>query len=67
MSRERFLIIFGLLVLLAPFVGLPLAILSWVLPVLGAAVAFIGVSYAMRKKGREPAVPHPASEVIERY
>lgn len=66
MSRDRLLIIFGLLVLASPFVGLPLSVLSWVLPVLGASVALIGLSYVMRKKNQQVAVT-VAPESIERY
>lgn len=67
MSRERLLIIFGLLVLLSPFVGLPLAILRWILPVLGAAVVLIGITNAMRRKKKQSVAPHLPAEVIERY
>ncbi len=50
MSRERLLMLLGILVVLSPFVGLPLAILTWILPVLGASVLAIGASFAMRKR-----------------
>lgn len=40
----------GILVLVSPFVGLPLAILSYVLPVLGGLTLGIGLSYAMRRR-----------------
>jgi len=65
MSRERLLIIIGVLVLLSPFVGVPLAILSWILPILGAGVSLIGISYAVRKKNAQAVVLAP--EAIERY
>ena len=39
------LIILGALVLVAPFSGLPMNILAWILPVLGLGVVAIAVSY----------------------
>lgn len=45
MSRSLMLMILGGVVLLSPFFGLPLAILTWILPVLGLAVLAIGFSY----------------------
>ncbi|MES2668703.1 MAG: hypothetical protein V4644_03385 [Patescibacteria group bacterium] len=48
MSRSLMLIIAGSLILLSPFAGLPLAILTWILPVLGLIILAIGVSYKRR-------------------
>lgn len=45
MTRESFLILLGILVVLSPFAGLPLSILSWILPVLGLLIVLIGVLY----------------------
>lgn len=45
MSRSFMLITLGALVMLAPFSGLPLLILSYVLPALGLATLAIGISY----------------------
>ena len=59
MSRERLLIAIGLLVMLAPFVGLPLSILRWFFLGIGLAVVLIGISYAVRKKR----IATPALEV----
>ena len=42
------LMILGGIVLLSPFSGLPLSILTWILPVLGLAVLAIGFSYRER-------------------
>jgi hypothetical protein len=39
------LIIIGSLVLLSPFSGLPMSILTWILPALGAVALAIGISY----------------------
>lgn len=49
MSREHILVILGAVVLIAPFVGLPLSWLSLVLPVLGLLTLAIGVSLVMRR------------------
>lgn len=50
MSRESVLIVLGLLVVLSPFIGLPLEILAWVLPVLGLIVVGIGVALRSRRR-----------------
>lgn len=50
MSRESVLVLLGLLIVLSPFVGLPLEILAWILPVLGFAVAGIGVALRSRRR-----------------
>lgn len=39
------LIILGALVFVAPFSGLPMSILAWILPVSGLALVAIGISY----------------------
>lgn len=43
MTRENVLILLGALVILAPFSGLPLSWLSFILPILGAGVVGIGI------------------------
>lgn len=55
MSRERALMLLGILVLVSPFVGLPLAILTWILPLLGGLVLGIGASYSMRRRNMQRA------------
>ncbi|MEK7511148.1 MAG: hypothetical protein AAB582_02850 [Patescibacteria group bacterium] len=60
MSRESMLIIVGVLLMLSPFVGLPLAILMWFYLAGGLLIALIGVSLRMRRK-RRPIV-HEASQ-----
>ncbi|MDB5266094.1 MAG: hypothetical protein JWM39_807 [Parcubacteria group bacterium] len=50
MTRERLLMLLGILILVSPFVGLPLTILTWILPVLGGLTFGIGASYVMRKR-----------------
>ncbi|MBU1292550.1 hypothetical protein KJ819_00595 [Patescibacteria group bacterium] len=47
MSRESVLSILGVLVLLSPFLGLPLAILSFILPLLGALT--LGIALSLRR------------------
>lgn len=58
MSRERLLMLIGILVLVSPFVGLPLTILTWVLPLLGGLTLGIGASYAMRKRNQSNPQQH---------
>lgn len=53
MSRESMLIIVGVLLMLSPFVGLPLAILMWFYLAGGLLVALIGVSLRLRRKRRQ--------------
>lgn len=43
MTRENVLILLGALVILAPFSGLPVSWLSFILPVLGAGIVGIGI------------------------
>lgn len=43
MSRESMLMVLGVLVALSPFIGLPLAILAWLLPVVGVLIVLIGI------------------------
>jgi TRAP-type C4-dicarboxylate transport system permease small subunit len=44
MSRESTVILLGVLVAVSPFTGLPLSLLSWVLPILGALLVLIGIT-----------------------
>ncbi len=55
MSKENFLILLGVLVLLSPFAGLPMAILVWVLPILGVLIVIVGIMEHRSKK--EPETP----------
>ncbi len=51
------LIVLGALTLLSPFSGLPMSILTWILPLFGLAIVAVGVSYR-----RQPArASHEAS------
>lgn len=52
------LMVLGALVALSPFSGLPLAILTWILPVLGLIAVAIGFSY----RTRAPKVQEPVHE-----
>ncbi|MDB5237327.1 MAG: hypothetical protein JWL88_429 [Parcubacteria group bacterium] len=67
MSRDRLLILIGTLVLVSPFVGLPLSILTWILPVLGGLVLGIGISFGMRKKNAQLRSQQISPEIIEQY
>ncbi|MBP7741246.1 MAG: hypothetical protein KA104_00960 [Candidatus Pacebacteria bacterium] len=65
MSREPILVYLGVLVALAPFSGLPLSWLSFILPLLGVLIAFIGVTLTLRKNrasttSHEPLTPSDA-------
>ncbi len=51
------LIVLGVLVALAPFSGLPMAILAWILPVLGLGIVAIGVSYKRERMRQERPTP----------
>ncbi|KND47903.1 MAG: hypothetical protein AB199_04065 [Parcubacteria bacterium C7867-004] len=55
MSRVRLLIIIGSLVVLSPFMGLPMSLLSFLLPVLGLGVIAIGIS--QRPPAARPTAP----------
>ncbi len=59
MSRESTLILFGVLVALSPFIGLPYIWLMWILPILGILVIVLGVALrAKRSAPREERVSH---------
>ena len=62
MSRESMLIVIGALLMLSPFVGLPLSILMWFYLALGLLVSLVGLSLRLRKKRRQLAheASHPA-------
>ncbi|HRH55576.1 MAG TPA: hypothetical protein PK609_01795 [Candidatus Paceibacterota bacterium] len=61
MSRSLILILLGALVALAPFSGLPLRILAWILPVFGVVAIAVGISYRTRVKNPFSAPAHEAS------
>lgn len=56
MSRESVLILLGILVMLSPFLGIPLPWLSVLLPVLGLSVVVIGITYR-GKRTQAPETP----------
>jgi hypothetical protein len=62
MSRESILVIVGILLMVSPFVGLPLSILMWLYLALGLLVSLIGVTLRLRKKRR--ASIHEASQPV---
>lgn len=49
MTRESVLIALGVVIALTPYLGLPLTLLSILLPVLGLVVAAIGVTQRARR------------------
>lgn len=61
MSRESTLVLFGTLIILAPFSGLPLSWLQWLLPALGIIIA--GIGYTLRARRRRPALGGTLTEV----
>ncbi len=57
MSRESMLILLGILVMLSPFLGLPLSLLAWLLPFLGLVTLGIGISLRTeRTRSAKPAI-----------
>jgi uncharacterized membrane protein len=55
MSRENFLILLGVLVLLSPFAGLPMTWLAWILPILGIFILIVG--FTLRRSRKQPENP----------
>lgn len=64
MSRETILVLAGLLVALSPFVGLPLRILAWALPVLGVIVIVIALTLRSRRRFERASRSLPESAEI---
>lgn len=48
MTREGTLIMLGILVAVLPFIGLPLSLLHWLIPIVGLLISVVGLS--LRKK-----------------
>jgi hypothetical protein len=72
MSRETVLIALGVLVVISPYLGVPLSILDFVLPLLGLLIIVIGIMYrrtdklSLRHAASERALPvHTVHEVTE--
>lgn len=57
MRRESFLILLGVLVLVAPFVGLPFSWLAWILPILGVLIIIAAISFRPNRAPREATPP----------
>lgn len=62
MSRESILIVVGVLLMVSPFIGLPLSILMWFYLAFGLLIVGIGASLRLRKKRRT--VVHEASQPV---
>ncbi len=58
----RILIALGLLIALAPFLGIPLSILRFLLPLVGLFVAVIG--YLLRSPSQKPASTISSTEPL---
>jgi hypothetical protein len=72
MTRETVLIFLGILIAISPYLGLPLTILDFVLPILGLLIIVIGIMYrrtdklSLRHVASERALPvHTVHEVTE--
>ncbi len=66
MSRSLMLIVLAVLIILAPFSGLPMSILTWILPVLGFVLLAIGISYkrtGVSKSSVEPIHEAPSESL----
>jgi type IV secretory pathway TrbD component len=61
MSRERL----GILTALSPFTGLPLSILTWILPVFGVVIFIIAATLHSRKMKVLRAQTTPTHHVAE--
>ena len=62
MTRESTLIVLGILVSISLFIGLPLSLLEWVLPLVGLLIVGIGVT--LRKKRLIESVAKEAEESV---
>lgn len=62
MSRENLLILFGTVVALSPFLGLPSRWLMWLLLVLGAGIVFLG--YATKMQMKPKSLSESTSEIL---
>lgn len=63
MTRERVLMILGVLVLISPWSGLPLAWLAWILPAIGLIV--VGIGLTLRGRSKPPLAQPPSVPSIE--
>jgi len=59
MSKEGTLLVVGVLVLVSPFLGLPMSWLTFLLPILGAIV--ITISQIIRKERKTPSMRSDAA------
>jgi hypothetical protein len=65
MSRESLLIAIGIVVALSPFLGIPLWLLSIILPLLGLGVVAFAISMRTRTKRVRDLHPAPSYEPAE--
>ncbi|HEX5774771.1 MAG TPA: hypothetical protein VFY28_02330 [Candidatus Paceibacterota bacterium] len=64
MSRESMLILSGVLVMLSPFSGFPLSLLTWFYLFVGLVVTLIGVSFRLLRRRRSRKHAHEASAPV---
>ncbi|HYF28811.1 MAG TPA: hypothetical protein VEA36_00395 [Candidatus Paceibacterota bacterium] len=58
MSRESLLMVLGILIVVSPFTGLPLSLLTWFYVAAGLLIAAIGFTLRLRRRRR--AITHEA-------
>lgn len=67
MLARRALILLGIIIALSPFLGLPLSVLAWVLPALGALVTGMAAFLPRRSRAArpvEPALPYEPTQAL---
>lgn len=64
MSRESMLIVVGTLMILSPFAGFPLALLTWFYLFAGLLTVLIGVSFRLARRKRARKIAHEASAPV---
>jgi len=66
MSRESMLIVVGILVMLSPFSGFPLSLLTWLYLFIGLVIVGIGISFrlAHRRRAKKNQTIHEAASTI---
>lgn len=62
MSAHRILILLGILIALAPFIGVPLSFLRWLLPLLGLGIGAVG--YVLRTSDKKEVDTVSLSETL---
>jgi hypothetical protein len=63
MTREQVLIVLGIIVLISPWSGLPLAWLTWIL--LGIGLVVIGIAFTLIRRTRQTLPPPEPPKQLE--